>query len=147
MKYITPILLFSIFFVACKKNATQNLQQNLLVGKWQVINDSSSITGSLNGFNGSSNYIGTSNDYYNFTSNENLFVREGQSLDTATYTLSLSNEQVNILYSYTGGIYISGNAAQPFNITNLTINHLTLTLPENGPTPEGYLHRVINLQK
>jgi hypothetical protein len=147
MKYLTFIFLISIFFIACKKNTTQDLQQNLLVGKWQVINDSSSITGSLNGFNGGFNYIGTSNDYYNFTSDGNLFIREGQSLDTVTYTLSSNHKQVNILYSYIEGVYVSGNVAQPFIITDLTINRLTLTILENGPTPEGYLHKEINLQK
>ena len=82
-----------------------------------------------------------------FTSNGNLFVRKEQSFDTATYLLLSSSKQVNILYSYVGGIHISGNAAQPYNIINLTLNHLTLTLQENGPTSEGYIHRVINLQK
>ena len=144
MKYILYIFLVAIFFVSCKKNTTLN-SQNILVGKWQVINDSSTITGSLNGFNDSSNYIGTSSDYYNFTSKGNLFVQEGQSVDTAQYELSNNSNQVYILYSYIAGNYISGNAAESFNISNLTTTHVTLT--SSGLTPEGYFYRAINLKK
>ena len=144
MKYILSIFLAAIFFIACKKDATQN-SQNILIGKWQVINDSSTITGSINGFNDSTNYIGTSNDHYDFTSKGNLFVQEGQDVDTAQYELTSNSDAVYILYSYLAGNYVSGNTAESFSISNLTTNHVTLTV--NGVIPEGYLYRAINLKK
>lgn len=147
MKYVTIVFLCVTLSVACKKSAITNPSQSLIVGKWRIINDSSFITGSLNGVNGGSNYVGTPSDYFTFTSNGNLYIREGQSLDTATYTISSNNQQINILYSYIAGSYISGDVAQSLGISNYTENHLTLTMPGNGLIPEGYLHRIINLRK
>ncbi len=103
MKNIVATIFLTLLIaceISCKKT---DIQTNLLVGKWNIIDDSASITRSLNGFNSGSNYIGTSNDYYNFTANGNLYINEGLSLDTATY-LMVTKTQVELVYSYANGM-------------------------------------------
>jgi hypothetical protein len=140
----TISLTFLIAFeISCKKT---DIQTNLLVGKWNIIEDSASITGSLNGFNSGSNFIGTSNDYYNFTANGNLYINEGLSLDTATY-LMVTKTQVELVYYYDNGISFApnGGVRGTFNITNLTAH--TVTLTDSGLTPEGQELQIIRLKR
>ena len=140
---ISLILSLIVSVISCKKTAVQTIS---LEGKWNIINDSSSITGSLNGFNGGSNYIGTTNDYYNFTVNGNLYINEGLSLDTATYSMDTSN-QVKLVYYSANGVNFGPNGAirGTYYITNLTAHTATLTL--SGLTPEGQALQIINFKK
>lgn len=143
MKNITivfSLVLLMAIEISCTKT---NVQTNTLAGKWNIINDSSSITGQ---FNGGSNYIGTSDDYYNFTPNGNLFINEGASLYTATFSMVTTN-QVKLIYYYVNGASFgpSGAIRGTYNITNLTAHHVTLTT--SGLTPEGQALEIINLKK
>ena len=108
--------------------------------------DSVSISGSLFGSNSVTNYIGTSNDYYNFTANGNLYINEGLSLDTATY-LMVTKTQVKLVYYFENGISFgpSGGIRGTFNITNLTAH--TVTLTDSGITPEGQEFQIIRLKR
>src|SRR5450755_4369703 len=126
------LTLLIAFEISCKKT---DIQTNLLVGKWNIIDDSVSITGSLFGFNSVSNFIGTTNDYYNFTANGNLYINEGLSLDTATY-LMVTKTQVKLVYYVENGIGFGpfGGIRGTFYITNLTAH--TATLRDSGLTPE-----------
>ncbi len=146
MKNIIAIISLTLLIVTEISCTKTNVQTNTLAGKWNIINDSSSITSSLNGFNGGSNYIGTSNDYYNFTVNGNLYINEGTSLDTATYSM-VSNNQVKLVYYYANGVSFgsSGAIRGTYNITNLTAHGVTLTT--SGLTPEGQELEIINLKK
>jgi hypothetical protein len=136
-------LLLLVIVTSCNK---KDIQTNPLVGKWKIINDSSSITGSLDGANRSSNYIGTPNDYYNFTSNGNLYIGQNSSSDTGKYSL-ITNNQVQIIMFVEGGISFGANGGirGTYAITNLSANTVTLTL--SGLTPEGQELEILNLKK
>ena len=137
------LTLLIAFEFSCKKT---DIQTNLLVGKWNIIDDSSSMTPSYNGFNSGSNYIGTSHDYYNFTANGNLYINEGLSLDTATY-LMVTKTQVKVVYYFENGIGFgpSGGILGTYYITNLTAHTATLTL--SGVTPGGRELQIISLKR
>ncbi len=146
MKNIIAIICFlSIVtvFVSCSKSDTTN---NSIIGNWQIINDSSSTTNSLNGFNGHSNYIGVSGDFYNFKSDGNLYIKEANSLDTGKYSMVADNETQISMFSESGVSFGTNGAIRGnFTITNLTSKTLTLTL--SGLTPEGQELEIINLKK
>lgn len=140
MRFI--VLLISTFILlACKKAALRGTDQDLVVGSWKVINDSSSSTGT---FNGGHNYKGIPDDYFQFTTGGNLFTREGQFFDTATYKIS-ANNQLDIRYSVLSGVHIFKNAPETFTIRKITAHQLSLE--SGGLTPEGYIVRIINLKK
>jgi len=121
------VIFLIVSVISCNKTAVQT---NLLVGKWNIIKDSSYIPiANIGG----RNYIGTSNDYYNFTVNGTVYLNENFALDTATY--SMIDDNLNIVYNT--GSYSS------YYITNLTANTVIFTLvtPPLGPK------RIINLSK
>jgi hypothetical protein len=109
---------------SCSKDVTSSI-----VGKWNVVNDSVSLPiANLLG----SNYIGTSNDYYDFTVNGVVFINENSVKDTATYSTS-QNNQIAITYS--------NGSISSFVITKLTAHAATLSYLYAGPT------RIINLRR
>jgi hypothetical protein len=142
MKSTLIILLafFIICIVSCKKESDVTI-----VGKWSIINDSSFLEGSGLFVGGGFNYKGVATDYYDFNSNGNLFIKKGNELDTAKY--SLVSNQVTIVYYSFGGITFGSNGAirGTFKITDLNQHHLTLTL--SGLTPEGEELEVIDLKE
>ena len=127
-------LIFLILSViSCHKSA---VQKGPLVAKWNIINDSLTI---LN-LSGGTNYIGTANDYYNFTANGTLYIKEDTLLSTTTYSM-LINNQVDIVYT------LSNDAKEhrTYNITNLTTHNATLTLAGVSLGPAQ--RQIINLEK
>ena len=72
--FIISSVLFILVENSCSKTEDQTIS---IVGKWQIINDTTSFQLLLNGKNYDSNYIGKSNDYYDFISDGNLYHKEG----------------------------------------------------------------------
>ena len=118
--------------VSCHKTGGQT---NPLAGKWNIINDSLTII-SLNG----TNYIGTSNDYYNFNVIGTLYIKENSVAYTATYSM-IANDQIDIAYD------LPNNVAdhRTYYITNLTAHAATLTL--SGASFGPAERQIINLKK
>ena len=154
MKNLIAIICFLfivIELVSCNKSGINSnyiggANNNSIVGNWQIINDLSSITNSLNGFNNHLNYIGVSGDFYNFTSDSNLYIKKANSLDTGKYSTIADNKIQIIMFSESGVNFGTNGAIRGiFTITNLTSKTLTLTL--SGSTPEGQELEVINLKK
>jgi hypothetical protein len=145
MKYIIAIILVFIVFASsfCKKSPVND---SSLIGNWNIINDSTSLQGVgplLTDIH--SNYIGVQTDYYNFTSEGNLYVKEGTNLDTCTYTFVSSN-QINIIAFYVDGTEFLGGASMgTYVIAGLTENSVTLRLSEL--TPDGEEIKIINLER
>lgn len=114
--------------ISCNKT---DVETNPLVGKWNVINDSTYVPiANIGG----SNYIGTSNDYYNFTANGTVYIHINALLDTATYSM-IASDQIEIVYPT--GSY------DPYYITNFTAHTATLTLSTSSLGPK----QIINLKK
>src|SRR5450432_3033471 len=101
--------------ISCNKTGVQT---SPLVAKWNIVNDSLSII-SLSG----TNYIGTSNDYYNFTVNGTLYINENSLLRTTTYS-TIANDQIDIVYNLSSDV----TEHRTYFITNLTAHTATLTL-------------------
>jgi len=122
------------------------LNDSLLTGKWNIINDSTLILNDVsNQINVHSNYIGNLTDYYDFTSDGNLYVKEGTNLDTIKYTF-VSNNRLKLVGYYVNGInFLYGANMGTFVIESLTENNVTLGLSEL--TPQGKETRIINLKK
>jgi len=121
-----------ISIISCNKTAVQT---SSLAAKWNIINDSLSII-SLSG----TNYIGTSNDYYNFTVNGILYIKEDSLLSTTTYSM-IANNQIDIVYDLSNNVM----EHRTYYITNLTAHTATLTLSGSSPGPAE--RQIINLKK
>jgi hypothetical protein len=126
------LLFLAISINSCNKTTGQT---NPLTAKWNIINDSLSdvnLTGT--------NYIGKASDYFDFTANGTLYIKEDSLLNTATYSM-VANDQVDIVYILSNGI----SAHRTFSITNLTAHSATLTLSGSSLGPAE--RQIINLKK
>jgi hypothetical protein len=144
MKFVVRTVLITIVcvgFLNCRKSAIP-----CIVGKWNIVNDSSSLAGNAILQGGDSNYIGMASDYYDFRVNGNLYIKEGATLDTAIYTMVSAN-QVKITFFVFDGVSFgpTGATRGTYIMTNHTTHTLSLTL--SGLTPEGEEFEMINLKK
>ena len=140
------LVFLTIIVVSCNKTITQAS----LAGKWNIINDSIPVdrSGVENIGSGGLNYIGTKNDYYNFTIDSILYLKEGANLDTATY--SVSNNKITLLYRPFHGAIIGNlsgfsGVSGSYTITNLTAN--TMTLSTSFGVQGGEETEVVNLKR
>ena len=132
MKKIITILLFvsaSIAFTSCLKGVGNNPTRPTIVGNWALVNDSTKIQfwGLWQGKPDTGiNYIGAAGDHYNFMQNGKMYIKQGTTLDTGTYT-TLANNKIEIKFTYLNG---QGNPpdgwTEDFTINTLTNNSLTL---------------------
>lgn len=145
MKTIIGIVSVFIFF-ALGSCEISPVNYSSLTGKWNIINDSTSILNDVpNKTDSHSNFIGGLADYYDFTSEGNLYVREGTNFDTLAFTF-VSTNRINIIaFSYNGTRFPGGASMGTFVIEGLTGNNVTLGLSEL--TPDGKEIRIINLKK
>jgi len=128
---VTLIFLI-VSVISCHKTDGQT---NPLAAKWNIISDSLTII-SLSG----SNYIGTANDYYNFTANGALYIKEESVAYTATYSM-IANNQIDIAYDLPSDV----PDHRTYYITNLTAHTATLTLSGTSLGPAE--RQIINLKK
>ena len=86
---LLPLVLIIIVF-SCKKSSNNNS----IIGNWSIIDDSTKFVASSSASSSfHSDYIGQPGDYYNFSSNGMMYVKEGAALDSMAYEI-LSNGQV-----------------------------------------------------
>jgi hypothetical protein len=72
-----------MFGLSCTKS---NDMPKSIVGKWNIKIDSFYVGAGLS--NHGVTYVGQSNDYFNFSSDGHVYIKENSVLDTLTYTLS-----------------------------------------------------------
>lgn len=145
LKFITAIISVCIVLAwsSCEKSP---VNETLIVGKWSIVNDSSLLQGvGSNLTNIHSNYIGVPTDYFNITSDGNIYVKEGANLDTLAYTFVSSNQMKIIGYYINGATYPDGASLGTYDIAGLTDTNVTLNLSE--VTPDGKETEIINLKK
>lgn len=140
MKYIIALVIIS-GIISCLKDSPVSI-----VGKWNIVNDSIFLEGNQMYPGENTNYIGTQADYFNFTSDGNLYVKKGTSFDTATYHL-LSDDKIELIYFSANGISFgtAGAIRGTYHIINLTAHSVSLSL--SGLTPEGRQAEIINLKR
>jgi len=124
------------------------IDSTMLVGTWQVINDTTNTVG-WGLWAGhppiGSNYVGKPEDYYKFTANNNLYSDMQAVIDTGTYTV-VNQDQLHIVYSYFNGQEQSTGIYNSFwTITNLTLHTASITVV--FVTPETVITSVTNLRK
>jgi hypothetical protein len=137
-KALSSILLSTTLLAAthlsCTKNSNNSYLASSLVGKWKISYDSSCNVGPAVGgtvcnvFN--STVSDSSDAYYSFTSAGKIYIKEGNTIDTATYLVS-SPDTLTVSNSYPQSPVI-------FYVANL-INPDSLTLTSIGfnPMPIG----------
>jgi hypothetical protein len=135
MKYIIVAICMTFLIVSVISCNKPGVQTNPLADKWNIINDSLSII-SLSG----TNYIGTSDDYYNFTVNGTLYIKEDSVQYTATYSM-IADNQIDIGYDLPNDVADH----RTYYITNLSAHTATLTLSDASLGPAE--RQIINLKK
>ena len=140
-RFICLLTISTIFMLSCKKDVSA-----ILVGKWSIVSDRMSWTNAQTSASGDSVYIGQSTDYYDFTSHNNLFIREGASFDTADYSF-LSSNKIQIKYFSLDGVSFgpAGAFGQLFTISNATSHSVTLS--SSVITPGGLRAETLTLKR
>jgi hypothetical protein len=128
---LLPALLAIIAF-SCKKSSTHSI-----VGNWSIIDDSTKFVASSSAYSSyHSDYIGQPGDYYNFSTNGMMYVKEGAARDTMAYAI-LSNGQVRCTPS--PGFTENYNASE-ITATTATFNIIVTRT-------DGELTKLIHLRK
>ncbi len=118
----------------------------LLAGNWTLVNDSTYSTGvDASDHSTIGNYTGKDDDYFKFTADGKLFIKEGGAIDTATYVASGDNIVIN--YSFYAGLPVASTDVQTANFTRLNLTNHTVTLSSTLTTATGVASRVINLKR
>lgn len=111
-----------------------------------MVSDSTSTTGvGASGRAASAKYMGLGTDYFNFSAQGLLYIREGNNLqDTAAYTIN--QNQLSIAHSapFHQGVMI---VSSTISYTITTINEHNLTLIGNIITPGGASYEYISLTR
>lgn len=127
---------------ACGKNDNQNVG---VTGKWQLLSDSSSLSGGGPFKGGGSIYMGVAADTYEFTANGRLVAHVKSLVDSATYNFR-GDGKIVIDYSvvHAGNATIRGSETI-YDVTRPD-SHIAI-LSAGGLTPEGWYNRIITLKK
>ncbi len=126
------LLLFVCLFImvtiySCSKDGT-NKTNNSIVGKWNVVMDSSYNTGiGASDMPTIQTYIGQPGDYYNFTEQGKAYFNEGSKL-SATGDYTVTGNQLKVKYD---NLVIDGStiadASTIYTIAAISAHNLTLT--------------------
>ncbi|HEY4063144.1 MAG TPA: hypothetical protein VGM30_14660 [Puia sp.] len=127
---LLPLLL--LIALSCKKSSN-----NTIIGNWSIIDDSTKFVSTVDGYPSThSDYIGQPGDYYNFSPNGNLYVKEGTLTSTMAYeVLRTGQVRCTPLPGYT----------ENYNATDITATTATFHIINTGPT--GQVTKVIHLRK
>ena len=136
MKYLFALFAVAIMSLTnCKKDDTASI-----VGNWSLINDS--VYSNVGIYSTAHNYKGLNSDYFYFSDDGWLYVKEDSLFDTLNYRL-LSNNRIII-----DSISIVENGEyMPSNITTLTAHKASLAMVPGVQNPGGIYARYINLRR
>jgi hypothetical protein len=142
MKKHLPLLsaLFILLVITgCRLKDSDTPPVVTLVGKWQVVNDSTSnSSSSASAVN--TNYRGLAGDYFDFRTNGFCYTKEGAVYDTLAYDV-ISNTSV-ALQNF--GLNINGGIEPSLLTLTLTTANITT---QNTVTPSGTYFRTVNLTR
>jgi hypothetical protein len=147
MKKLTPLILVSLI-AATLFSCTHNdlIPPASIQGKWSLKIDSvaEAVTGPTPITRYGTKYVGTAADYFDFRSDNKLYIKEGAHLDTFNYQLSTdSNVFISSPNTTEFGIASSLNGfIKPISGNSATI-HFTLAVVSFG----AYYLRTVNLTR
>lgn len=149
--------IFSLFILTIITTSCKKENASIIVGKWSIVKDSSFVAQAPPFFNAvpGNIYFGVVGDYYNFTTEGKLYIKEGAYADTLSYSLSPNNQVEFIYNSYnlevdsTGNIISQNRRKKSYTIEALSANQLTMTSNLNGDilTPVGYFANMLTLKR
>jgi len=123
MKKLTTLILVSLIaatIFSCTK--TDAVLPASIQGKWSLKLDSVAQGVSTASLQYSTNYVGTSADYFDFRSDNKLYIKEGAKLDTFSYQVNTDNN-----------IYISSPETSEYGIAS-SLNGIIKTGSGNSAT-------------
>lgn len=129
------VIILIALLISCKKDTVSNA----LVGKWNVLSDSTFEGVAQN--NHALDYTGEPGDYFDFRTDGKVYIKESSQLDTLSYTV-ISSSAV-IIQSF--GLIANG-VPETSDITYPTNNSVTITAPVEL-TPGGEFGRKVMLSK
>jgi len=146
MKKLTAIILASLItisIVSCTKTADVQTAVSLQ-GKWSLKLDSIAEGVSTPSPQYSTKYVGTTADYFDFRSDNKLYIKEGAHLDTFSYQLSTdSNLYISSPETSVYGIASSLNGLIKSGNSNDATIHFTPAVVSYG----AYYSRTVNLTR
>ena len=129
---------FIIIFCSCSKQyVSNNSAANAIIGKWNLISDSG-YTGVGIG-NHLVGYIGQPGDYFDFRTNQNVYIKEGTNYDTLGYKIVFDSTIIIADFNL-----ILNGVQDTSKIVNLTPESVTIVAPVFY-TPGGAFGRTVNL--
>jgi hypothetical protein len=138
-------LFITIAICSCTKDGN-NKTSNSIVGKWNVVMDSSYNTGIGASITPTiQTYIGQRGDYYNFTAQGKAYFNEGNKL-SATGDYTIAGSQLKVKYD---NLVIDGSTIEDASTiyTIATISAHSLTLTSSFLTPGGSSFYTLKLSK
>ena len=137
------ICLFSVVGIC---SCTKDDNSIPLVGKWNVVSDSTYYTGiGPNGTPSFTKYVGQPGDYFNFTAQGKAYFKEGNTF-SATATYKVTGNNVNLVYSNFVVNDSTINATSGGYII-AAITPRTLVLTNQFITPGGATFTTVKLSK
>jgi len=121
-------LFITVSICSCTKDGANKTNSSSIVGKWNVVMDSSYNTGIGASITPTiQTYIGQPGDYYNFTEQGKAYFNEGSKL-SATGDYTVTGNQLKLKYD---NLVIDGsaieNASTIYTIAAISAHNLTLT--------------------
>ena len=141
MKYLISFgVIAVVFFVAsCKKDVHPEENNASIIGKWNIITDSSYVGVAAN--NHLVVYAGQEGDYFDFSSNGKLYIKENGMLDTLQF--NLTSDTTMTIDSFLDD---SNGTSQTCTITN-PAPHNAVVSTAISYTPGGTFGRKVTLDK
>ena len=126
--------------VSCTKTNQSPAVLNSIVGKWNVVKDS--LAWGVGPNLTISYYVGKSGDYFNFRTNNKVYIKEGTSLDSSVYQVMSDSTVVLNIYAerYNAISLVSKMTFVPDGVTLRTPSVFV-------SNPGSYYLRIINLRK
>jgi hypothetical protein len=129
---------FIIIFCSCSKQSVSiNSTAATIMGKWNLISDSE-YTGVGIG-NHLVGYLGQTGDYFDFRTDQNLYIKEGSGYDTLGY--KIVTDSTIIIADF--GLILNG-VQDTSKIVNFTADSVTIVTPIFD-TPGGIFGRTVHL--
>lgn len=131
---------FMLIFGGAILNACEKSGSDVITGRWNVINDSSIITGPSISYDV---FRGSDDDYFNFSSGGSLYIKESSVYDTINYQI-ISPDTLLL-----PGIGFSINGITAPSIFTIKDGRLRIIVnpPGNIITPGHQYQRIINLKR
>jgi len=126
-------------FCACKKVDGVGNGKAAILGKWNIVSDSSHVGIGIS--NTAVSYTGKPGDYFDFRNNGMIYTKEGSTLDTLNYTF-ISDTEIEIPQFDA----ILNGQVQTSTITNFTTHSLNIAAPRII-TPGGIFGRSVRLSR